>query len=145
MERTSRMTIPDHPSQIPPEVLRGIERFNRGEFYACHQSLEKAWMQEKGAVRKLYQGILQIGVALYHEGTGNRKGATRLLQAGMDKLRDFAPTRQGIDIEAILDAGSCIGRYFQTNTERLPKTMHPIIHVIPSEKNFRNPEILPVK
>ena len=50
------------PKEIPELVLKGIEEFNKGEFYECHEYLEEAWMQEPHRVRFLYQGILQVGV-----------------------------------------------------------------------------------
>ncbi len=128
------MTHSHPPLPLPPDVLQGIEHFNRGAFYACHDSLEKAWIEEKGPIRKLYQGILQIGVALYHEARGNRRGATRLLQAGTDKLRIFSPTSQGIDITSLLKASALIQRYFTTHTDRLPAALHPVIRFFPSEQ-----------
>ena len=62
------MEAPENLSQL---ALDGIEEFNRGEFYECHEYLEEAWMQEPRRVRFLYQGILQVGVGFYHLGRGN--------------------------------------------------------------------------
>ena len=30
----------------PPGLLAGIEEFNRGEFFECHETLEELWMAE---------------------------------------------------------------------------------------------------
>jgi hypothetical protein len=117
----------DYPFQLPPDVTKGITLFNTGQFYACHDALEKAWIAEKGPLRKLYQGILQIGVALYHERNGNRRGATLLLQSGLEKLDRFAPSCLGIDITAFLNEINEIHTYFQDHSSRLPETMHPHI------------------
>jgi predicted metal-dependent hydrolase len=43
--------------EVPDLVLKGIEEFNRGEFFECHEYLEEAWMQESRRIRFLYQGI----------------------------------------------------------------------------------------
>jgi hypothetical protein len=95
----------------PPLVMQGIEEFNRGEFYEQHETLETAWRAEPRPVRKLYQAILQIGVACYHLERGNRTGALRLLERGLRKLRPFAPACQGIDVaHLIADAERLHGR-----------------------------------
>jgi len=83
---------------LPDLALRGIEEFNRGEFYECHEYLEEAWMQEPRRVRFLYQGILQVGVGFYHLQNGNWRGATGLLRNGTQRLREFEPETSGIDV-----------------------------------------------
>ena len=50
----------------PVLLRRGIAQFNRGEFFEQHETLEDLWREEPRPIRTLYQGILQIGVALYH-------------------------------------------------------------------------------
>ena len=63
-------------SESPPARLRrGIEQFNRGEFYEQHETLEEEWLAERDPVRYLYQGILQIGVGFEHLRRGNPTGA----------------------------------------------------------------------
>src|SRR5919202_7054189 len=79
------------PKEIPELVLKGIEEFNKGEFYECHEYLEEAWMQEPKRVRFLYQGILQVGVGFYHLQNGNWRGATGLLRRGAARLKEFEP------------------------------------------------------
>jgi len=117
----------DYPFQLPPDVTKGIALFNKGQFYACHDALEKAWIAEKGPIRKLYQGILQIGVALYHERNGNRRGAIQLLQSGLEKLDRFPPSCQGIDITSFMKEIKVIRTYFQDHSSRLQENLHPHI------------------
>ena len=50
----------------PPQLLEGVEQFNRGEYFEQHETLELLWRAETRSVRRLYQGILQVGVAFYH-------------------------------------------------------------------------------
>ena len=66
----------------PPRLRRGIEQFNRGEFYEQHETLEEEWLAERDPVRYLYQGILQIGVGFEHLRRDNRAGARALWQRG---------------------------------------------------------------
>ena len=87
----------------PPRLLRrGVEQFNRGEFFSQHDTLEDLWHEEARSVRSLYQGILQIGVALYHVQRRNHHGAVYMLNRGASYLRPFTPACQGIDVADLL-------------------------------------------
>ena len=88
--------------EVPEIVLKGIEEFNKGEFYECHEYLEEAWMQEPRRVRFLYQGILQVGVGFYHQQNGNWRGATGLLRNGTIRLKEFEPVTLGIDVARLI-------------------------------------------
>jgi uncharacterized protein len=90
------------PDGLPDLALKGIEEFNRGEFYECHEYLEEAWMQEPRRVRFLYQGILQVGVGFYHLQNGNWRGATGLLRNGTQRLKEFEPDTLGIDVARLV-------------------------------------------
>ncbi len=90
------------PAEVPALLLKGMEEFNKGEFYECHEYLEEAWMQEPGRVRFLYQGILQVGVGFYHLKNGNWRGATGLLRNGTARLKEFEPETLGIDVARLV-------------------------------------------
>ena len=81
----------------PPGLLEGIRLFNAGEFYACHEAIEHEWHAESRPIRRLYQGILQIGVGFLHALRGNHTGALLLLGDGIKKTAEFAPTCLGIE------------------------------------------------
>jgi predicted metal-dependent hydrolase len=87
---------------LPPELLRGIEEFNRREFFECHETIETAWMAEPRPIRLLYQGILQVGVALYHVRQNNWRGAMKVLARATPKLAHFEPACMGIDVHQLL-------------------------------------------
>jgi hypothetical protein len=88
-----------------PEALRkAVEEFNSGLYFEQHETLELLWRAEPDDVRYLYQGILLVGVGLYHLQRGNRRGATLKLAQGIEKLRWFAPVCQGIDVTHLLEA-----------------------------------------
>ncbi len=79
-----------------------IDLFNRGEFYACHDVLEDLWGNETGEIRELYQGILQISVAMYHYSNANRNGAVSLLRKGISHLEPFDPDALGINVKSLI-------------------------------------------
>ncbi len=108
------------PEELPDLVLKGIEEFNRGEFYECHEYLEEAWMQEKRRVRFLYQGILQVGVAFHQQRRGSYRGTVYLLDAGIAHLAPFAPACLGVDVAALIAAArQCRAAVVALGPERL--------------------------
>ena len=101
-------------------ALKGIEEFNRGEFYECHEYLEEAWMQEPGRVRFLYQGILQVGVGFYHLQNGNWRGATGLLRNGAVRLKEFEPVTLGVDVAKLVrESERCLRELEALGRERI--------------------------
>ncbi len=91
----------------PPELFLGIEQFNRQEFFECHETLEAIWINEPGPVRRLYQGILQVGVGFYHLlKRKNYRGATTLLAGGLNYLQPFSPAHFGIDLKSFIEDSS---------------------------------------
>lgn len=86
-------------NEAPPPLLRaGIEQFNAGAYWECHETLEELWRGEPDAVRYMYQGILQAGVGLLHLQRGNRRGALSKLRAGLARLEPYEPTCMGVDV-----------------------------------------------
>lgn len=92
----------DEPA--PPLLLEGIEQFNRGEFFEQHETLEALWRAEPREVRRLYQGILQIGVACYQLRRANYHGTVYMLTRGTMYLGRFPAHCQGVDVAALIAA-----------------------------------------
>jgi predicted metal-dependent hydrolase len=108
------------PEGLPDLALRGIEEFNRGEFYECHEYLEEAWMQEPRRVRFLYQGILQVGVGFYHLQNGNWRGAAGVLRNGIERLREFEPETLGVDVRRLVrESELCLAELEELGRERV--------------------------
>lgn len=80
----------------------GVEQFNQGRFYECHDTLEAIWMEAMEPDRTFYQGVLQIAVALYHLSNGNGRGATMLLGEGLRRLGRYMPDYGGVDVEQLV-------------------------------------------
>ena len=59
-------------------------------------------MKQWNRIKKFYQGILQVAVALYHLGNQNWRGAVILMGEGMNRLRGYQPAYAGIDVELFL-------------------------------------------
>ncbi len=82
----------------PAPILfrEGIELFNRGEFFDCHEVLEEAWTPAKQPERWFLQSIIHFAVGFYHHQKGNTIGATRQLQKGLKKIQAYLPEWGGI-------------------------------------------------
>jgi hypothetical protein len=90
----------------PALLLEAIAQFNRGDYFEQHETLERLWLAETRPIRRLYQGILQIGVALYQLRRRNYHGVVYMLTRGGAYLKPFAPSCQGVDVSALLDAAA---------------------------------------
>ncbi len=84
--------------ELPELAVRGLELFNQGEYFEAHEALELAWRAEKGPVRELYRGILQIAVAYYKILHGNYPGAVKLFRRSRTWLGPFPDRCRGIDL-----------------------------------------------
>lgn len=85
----------DPPSRA---AVAGLLSFNEGDYFEQHEYLELAWNEETRAVRDMYQGILQVGVAFLQMERGNRRGALKMFRRGLPKLRGLADVCQGISV-----------------------------------------------
>jgi len=83
---------------LHPQAIKGLEAFNRGEFFDAHEYLEEAWMDDDSVGRDLYRGVLQIAVAYYHIKNNNFRGAAKMLlrvRQWIDPLPDYC---RGINV-----------------------------------------------
>lgn len=87
----------------PAEFWLGVEQFNQGNYYACHDTLEAIWMDAKVSEQAFYQGILQIAVGLYHLGNLNWQGAAILLGEGSHRLDAYGDSHGGINVTDLVN------------------------------------------
>src|SRR5438093_1596623 len=79
------------------ERRRGIDLFNAGEFYECHEVLEDVWRPSRGAQRFFLQALIHFAVGFYHHQQGNPAGAELQLRKGLRKLAGYLPAFEGVD------------------------------------------------
>ena len=60
--------------KLHPLAEEGIRLFNQGKYFVAHESLEDAWHIEPDPDRRLYQGMLQAGIAYMHARNQHAKG-----------------------------------------------------------------------
>jgi len=78
-------------------LRHGIELFNRGEFFECHEILEEAWTPERGPRRLFLQALIHVAVGWYHYERGNLLGASRQWRKALRKLGGYLPEYEGVD------------------------------------------------
>jgi len=82
-------------------ATNGIDKFNRGEYYACHDDLEEAWRQDDSPGRDLYRGILQVAIAYYQIERDNFRGAMKMLLRLRQWLDPLPPICRGVNVEKL--------------------------------------------
>lgn len=69
------------------KVARGIELYNSGHYWECHEELEDHWLSDAGDnARYVYWVILQVATALFHWSDQNLDGARGQLRRAKTKL-----------------------------------------------------------
>lgn len=97
-------------------AVRGLEEFNRGEYFESHELLEEAWNEDDSAARELYRAVLQVAVAYLQIERRNFRGAVKMFLRMRQWLDPLPETCRGIDVgqlrrdaeavhQALLDLG----------------------------------------
>ncbi|MBE9199209.1 MULTISPECIES: DUF309 domain-containing protein [unclassified Nodularia (in: cyanobacteria)] len=120
---------------IPQEFWQGVEQFNSGQFYACHDTLEALWIEASEPEKTFYQGVLQIAVALYHLGNDNWRGAVILLGEGSNRLRRYPSVYSRIDVDELLSqSAGLLSALQQMGAEKFSAGDLSDRHALPSPK-----------
>ncbi len=118
---------------LPALVHEGLERFNRKAYFDAHESLETAWRAERGKVRDLYHGILQLAVAWHHVERGSHAGALHALDRARHWLTDIPDECHGLNVNAIraqVDALRAeVARHGAGGLAAVSRSLHQPIHV----------------
>ena len=88
---------------LPEEMRRGVVLFEAGLYFACHEYFETLWGRTGDAASDLYQGIIQIAVAMRHLESHNVRGAVILLRYGMGRLQRYPAVYQGLPLAVWLE------------------------------------------
>jgi predicted metal-dependent hydrolase len=94
---------PPEPVLDPVEreaFRRGVEEFNRGLFFECHDTLEDVWSGVRGPARDFFQGLIQVAVAFHHVSNGNAAGARSMIDRALGRFRAYPGRYFGFDLDA---------------------------------------------
>jgi predicted metal-dependent hydrolase len=105
---------------LHPQAAEGLRLFNAGRYFEAHEALEDAWNAEKGRVRDLYRGILQIAVVYLHITRRNYNGAVKVYVRSQKWVKDWPDVCRGIQVEKLRqDAGTAITEVKRLGLERM--------------------------
>lgn len=106
---------------VPGNLERACAEFNSGLFYECHESLEEIWQEERGQVRDLYKGLIQVAAAFVHLTRGNYTGAERLCRTALGYLAPYRSAGAlGFDVEQVCrDIEDAYARIQELGPERI--------------------------
>jgi predicted metal-dependent hydrolase len=79
----------------------GIDLFNQGQFFECHEAWEQAWLRSSGAEKLFYQGLIQAAVAILHAQRGNLAGSRTLWAKASAKLSPLPAEHMGIALNEL--------------------------------------------
>ena len=87
--------------ELHPLAVKGIEVYNAGDYFMAHEELELAWREERGPVRDVYRGILQVGLGYYHILRLNYRGAVKMFQRCHQWLDPFPSHCRCVDLDQL--------------------------------------------
>ena len=83
---------------------RGVEHFNRREFFVAHEVWEEAWLRAGEPEKTFLQGLIQIAAGFHHYQRGNLAGAQSLTRAGLEKLDKYPHQHPELDLRRLISA-----------------------------------------
>jgi hypothetical protein len=103
--RLSRFLVPSMRTKLDAQgYRRGIQLFNRKEFFDAHEVWEEVWRDAEGQEKKFLQGLIQVAVAFHHHSTGNLTGTQSLLRRAAKNLADYPEQFLGIRVPDLLES-----------------------------------------
>ena len=82
----------------PDFYEQGIDLFNEGRFFECHEAWEEIWKRSDGDLKLYYQGLIQAAVAILHAQRGNLEGARSLYEKASAKLEKIPREHMGLAV-----------------------------------------------
>jgi len=110
---------------MDPLLARGMELFNRREFFECHEVLEEAWTPERDPRRLFLQSLIHMAVGFYHHTRGNPVGAIRQLRKGLRKIAAYLPAEEGVDTARLEQEARSVLEAIESGR---PVTEYPLMH-----------------
>lgn len=68
------------------KMTKGVELFNQGKYWECHEEVEDLWLEEASPVRNVYWALIQIATSLYHYEGNNEVGAIDMMYKAKEKV-----------------------------------------------------------
>lgn len=112
-----------HEDPHPPEFYKGLEFFNRGFYYECHDVWEDIWGEAKGKNKIFYQALIMSAVSLYHFGNENLTGALSCYQKALNQFAQLPEHFLRLHIREFVENLSAFYRGMSVDEAELTKEM----------------------
>lgn len=107
---------------LSPLALSGIALHNQGEYFLAHGRLEDARNEDPSEGRKLYQGMLQVGIAYLQIQRGNYRGAVKMCLRVRQWLAPLPAVCRRVDVAQLRrDVDAVHQALLALGPERLPE------------------------
>ena len=124
---------------LHPQAIEGIRLFNSSQYFEAHEALEEAWKEEKGEIRELYRGILQIAVTYLHISRGNYQGALKVYGRSIKWLKDWPDLCRGVNVKKLRnDAQAVIEEVQNLGAENIGSFNHSLLKPVSWDKNVQH-------
>jgi len=80
------------------EIEKGVQEFNSGKFFECHDTLEEIWRGIRGPARDFFRGLIQVSVGFYHLRNANLLGAPSQLEKALKNLAPYGDRYAGVEL-----------------------------------------------
>ena len=89
---------------IDERFEKGLELFNEGEYFECHEVIEELWLEtdSKDEYRDLYKGVIQAAAAIYQFERGILSGAIGLFETSIKYLEIYKPKALGLNVARLV-------------------------------------------
>jgi hypothetical protein len=118
-------TPPLEPGQAEEIFRRGVALFNGVRYWHAHEAWETLWRAAEEPDRDFYQGLIQVAAGLLHLQRRNARGARNKLREGIEKLRAYVPSHQGIFVNELIGKSKLILADLEAG--HLPYLIPPVI------------------
>ncbi|MEE9430558.1 MAG: DUF309 domain-containing protein [Melioribacteraceae bacterium] len=112
------------------DITEGVRLFNDSDFFAAHDFFEDLWMEANYDEKKFYQGLVQISVGCFHLICGNLNGAKSQISKGINKLLDFIPKYNNLELTKLISKFEEILIDLNENNISLIREKIPVLELI---------------
>lgn len=90
-------------SPTDERLQAGINLFNAGEYFACHDVWEELWSDILGEERDFIKGLIHLTVAMHHFTEGNPGGGHKMSRSATAYLAKYPGDYLQLDITGLLE------------------------------------------
>lgn len=98
---TEEIVEPEMSEQDWRDFARGVDLFNKGEFWESHEALEYVWKRHTEASRVFFQALIQLAAAYHQLERGIHHGVVKHFRNAESKLAPFPDRFLGVALKPI--------------------------------------------